>query len=334
MKDVSLSVFRNFSIKTLSIESLFDIFTDFNTSLEWTCPFIHPAFMRSWWKHFKKNRNLMILGIMENDNLSGIVPLMEKSGYARFIGSPDLCDYHDVIAIPGKSQVVLTVLFHHLIKKGIRRLQLGLVRPDSFVFRNINHSAKEAGVNIVCQKSGVFCELKLTDTWERFLELLSGKQRHEVRRKFRRLEEAGNISFICVRDEPSAEKSMKTFLTLFKANRRDKSAFMTDQMACFFLDMAKDAAKAGFLKLFFLHIDNFPVASVLCFDFGNRLYLYNNGYDIRFQKLGTGVLSKFLSIKAAIEDGKQVYDFLKGDEAYKERMGASPLPLYNFEVYL
>jgi CelD/BcsL family acetyltransferase involved in cellulose biosynthesis len=321
------------TVVRMSIESLFDVCHRPDTSLEWTCPFIHPAFLKSWWRHFRNNRNLLVLGIKENDQLSGIAPIMEQSGCVQFIGNPEVFDYQDVIVVPDKTRIVLTGLFNHLKQTGISRLRLGLVRPDSFVYRHIEHSAEAVGAKVMRQKADVFYELKLTDTWKSFLNGFSGKQRHEVRRKFRRLHEAGTITFRCVDDQFHTEKAMETFFFLFKANRPDKAAFMTDHMASFFMDLAKETAKAGLLKLFFLDIDKSPASSVFCFDFGDRFYLYNNGYDYRFQNLAVGVLSKFLSIKAAIESGKKIYDFLKGDEAYKERMGGYPVPLYDFEVF-
>ena len=36
------------------------------------------------------------LGLRLNKQLSGIAPLMEQSGYARFVGSPELWDYQDL----------------------------------------------------------------------------------------------------------------------------------------------------------------------------------------------------------------------------------------------
>ena len=332
-KDYFLNTSRKLFVEKITFESLFDLSDHSGSSLVWTCPFIHPAFMKPWWKHFSKNRNLLIWGIRDNEEIAGIVPLMEQSGYARFIGHPDVCDYHDIITKQEKGQFVLTKLLNHLKETGISRLHLGLVRPDSFVYRHIHHSAEAASLKMVSQKSGIFYELELTDSWDSFLNRLSGKQRHELRRKIRRLNEAGEINFRCIEHEDDTERAMETFFSLFKANRPDKTAFMTEQTASFFMDMAKETSKAGLLKLFFLDIDNFPAASVLCFDLRDRFYLYNNGYDIRFQKLGVGALSKFFSIKAAIESGKKVYDFLKGDESYKGRMGGYSLPLYNVEVY-
>jgi hypothetical protein len=45
-------------------------------------------------------------------------------------------------------------------------------------------------------------------------------------------------------------------------------------------------------------------------------------------------MSKVLSIRESIEMGRQKYDFLKGAEAYKERLGGKPIPLYRCHVTL
>ena len=76
------------------------------------------------------------------------------------------------------------------------------------------------------------------------------------------------------------------------------------------------------------------MATVLCFDYRGVRYLYNSGYDERFDALSVGVLSKVFSINAAIEAGCRRYDFLKGAEVYKKRIGGHEVPLYRLRVTL
>jgi hypothetical protein len=64
------------------------------------------------------------------------------------------------------------------------------------------------------------------------------------------------------------------------------------------------------------------------------MYLYNNGYDGRFSSLSVGLLSKVISIKESIQIGKKKYDFLKGAEEYKHRLGGKPVPLYRCQIKL
>ncbi len=37
-------------------------------------------------------------------------------------------------------------------------------------------------------------------------------------------------------------------------------------------------------------------------------------------------------IERAVQEGRRIFDFLKGDENYKFRLGAEPRPLYEIEV--
>jgi CelD/BcsL family acetyltransferase involved in cellulose biosynthesis len=121
---------------------------------------------------------------------------------------------------------------------------------------------------------------------------------------------------------------------LFKASRPDKSEFLTEQMMSFFRLLAQRMAQQGFLRLFFLDIDRVPAAGVMCFDYNNTLFLYNNGYNPQFSHLSPGFLSKVYSIKDGIEQGKLRYDLLKGDEGYKKRLGSTPVPLYHLKIDL
>ncbi len=47
-----------------------------------------------------------------------------------------------------------------------------------------------------------------------------------------------------------------------------------------------------------------------------------------------GLMSKVLSLKAAIEEGLRTYNLLKGDETYKTRLGGKTIPLSRCQVTL
>jgi CelD/BcsL family acetyltransferase involved in cellulose biosynthesis len=72
----------------------------------------------------------------------------------------------------------------------------------------------------------------------------------------------------------------------------------------------------------------------MCFDYKDTRYLYNNGYNPQFSRLSPGFLSKVLSIRDGIEQGKLRYDLLKGEEGYKKRLGSTPIPLYRLKIDL
>jgi len=121
---------------------------------------------------------------------------------------------------------------------------------------------------------------------------------------------------------------------LFKASRPDKSEFLTEQMVSFFRLLAQRTAQQGFLRMSFLDIDQVPAAGVMCFDYNDTVFLYNNGYNPQFRKLSPGFLSKVYSIRNSIDQGKLRYDLLKGEEGYKKRLGSTPVPLHRLTIDL
>jgi CelD/BcsL family acetyltransferase involved in cellulose biosynthesis len=137
-----------------------------------------------------------------------------------------------------------------------------------------------------------------------------------------------------VEDSKQVLDEMETFLALFGLSRADKAAFMTNQMTAYFRSLAETMAKESLLKLYFLDLDGTPAAAVMCFDYNSTTYLYNNGYDGKFSSLSVGLLSKVLNIKESILRGKKKYDFLKGTEEYKHRLGGRPVSLYRCQVTL
>ncbi len=257
---------------------------------------------------------------------------MLKNETASFMGSIDVCDYQDFIITPARSHDFFSVLLDHLDGKGIAALDLKSVRPDSATMRKLADIATQRGCEVTCSQLDVSFELDLPATWDEYLLQLKGKQRHEIRRKLRRLQEAGNISYRVVEEVDEVKKEMETFFELFRLSREDKEIFMTDKMVSFFRSLAEILAAEKMLKLFFMDINGTAAAAVLCFDDNSKIYLYNNGFDIRFNSLSVGILSKVFSIKDSIGCGRHKYDFLKGAETYKHRLGGKEVPLYECKI--
>jgi CelD/BcsL family acetyltransferase involved in cellulose biosynthesis len=125
---------------------------------------------------------------------------------------------------------------------------------------------------------------------------------------------------------------MDTFMRLFRANRAAKADFMTGPMPAFFRRLAEKMAAAGLLRLYLLDLDGVAIAAAMCFDYRATVYLYNNGYDDTYRGLSPGLLSKVLTIRESIRNGRRVYDFLKGSEKYKQRLGGRPVNLFRCEL--
>jgi len=300
--------------------------------LNWPFPFILPAWMQVWWRSFGKGNDLFIRVFKEGDTVIGIAPLMKKDDSVSFIGSVDVCDYQDFVVVPGKEKDFCDALLIDMKENGIKELDLKHVRPDSIVMDSLKTIAEEDGLNIDCVPEDVSFEMPLPDTFDAYLETLNSKQRHEVRRKLRRLSEEGNIEYRFIAEGPELKAALDTFFRMFIESRVDKAAFLTDKMKQYFRDIVKVMADTGLLRLGVLELDKKPVAEILCFEYNNCLYLYNSGYDPQYVGLSAGVLSKVLAIKYCIDKGIKKFDFLKGAEPYKAHIGGKETSLFHCRI--
>ena len=323
-----------YSVTAESFETLFSYWRNSDLSLKWDCFFVLPPWLKVWWSIFGSTSEMYLCAVRHAEEVIGIAPLLLENETASFMGGTDVCDYQDFIIAPGRSNDFFSVLLDDLSGKDITALDLKSVRPDSATMLKLADIATKRGCEVICSQSDVSFELDLPATWDEYLLQLKGKQRHEIRRKLRRLQEAGNISYRVVEEVKAVKKEIETFFELFRLSREDKEIFMTDKMASFFRSLAKVLAAEKMLKLFFMDINEIPVAAVLCFDDNSSIYLYNNGFDIRFNSLSVGTLCKVFSIKDSIENGRHKYDFLKGAETYKYRLGGKEMPLYECKIKL
>lgn len=322
---------------TVSKEDLHTIgsyWTNNQLSLKWNCVFVLPPWMRSWWQVFNPHAELHLAVVREDADILGIAALQVTGTTASFIGSTDVCDYMDFVVVPGKEEDFFSALLNDLLQQGITELQLGHIRPDSTVITRLVPLLRRQGYQVNCQEEAVSVEINLPSTFDEYLASLPGKQRHEIKRKLRRLWEAGEVDYQCKPVSEGIEEYLDTFFQLFISSAQNKANFLTAQMESFFSSIAASMAQFGMLRVGTLRIDGAPVATTIGFDYQETTYLYNSGYDPNYSDLSVGLLSKVLGIEQSINQGKKKYDLLKGGETYKYRLGGYSVPLYHCCVWL
>jgi CelD/BcsL family acetyltransferase involved in cellulose biosynthesis len=297
--------------------------------LKWSCIFALPAWLKAWWQAFGGDAQLYLRTLWDDERIIGFAPLMVRNETASLIGSPDVCDYLDFVTAPGEEHNFLGLLLDDLGNRGVRKLDLRPVRRDSAVLKHLIVVAGNRGYEVNCSPEDVSLELDLPSTWNEYLAILSGKQRHEIRRKLRRLWEVDNVQYRCIEVGTEAEDHLDAFLKLFTLSKDAKASFMDSRMESFFRSLAKTMADIGLLRFGILHVNGIPAAMTMGFDYDDSHYLYNSAYDPQFGYLSVGLLSKVLCLKESIQKGRRRWSFLKGAEPYKYQLGGREVPLYN-----
>lgn len=273
-------------------------------------PFVGSTWLETWWAV----RGVGELLLRATDE--SLVALTLHNDTVRFAGEADLTDYHSPLgnhAVPALTSLIAD------LESGteLRLNSLPKEAADA-----VSGALAAADIRPVTEEHSVTAVLALPSTFDEYLMTLSKKDRHELRRKRRKFENEVGPYRVVRRSGPDA---VALFARLHRLSSGDKGAFMTDQMEDFFL--ALHTAAGGVIDVL---EDSSGRAASAIFSFEDEagFYLYNSAYEPDLRNLSPGNVMLSHLIERAIEDDKQVFDFLKGDETYKFRLGATARSLY------
>ncbi len=294
-------------------------------SLEWN---------RIWWEHFGGDSKLMLRSVVRPNGTTAIIaPLRLDSnndeGVCTFLGGTDLVDYlgfkHDAELLPNDVQDLLQSLYDD---PEISALVLESLPEDSHTIHAVKEVASDMGWEVHIWDEGVAPRVDLPSTVDEYFASLTKKHRHELRRKLRRLHNAGKVEQLELTTPDEIELAMDDFIKLHRGSSIDKSEFMTPQREAFFREIAVTLAEKDVTRIYFLTINDEKVATSLAFKIGTTKYLYNSGYLPDRSWLAVGLLNHAINILASIREGIEVYDFMRGDERYKYHLGAVDRHIY------
>jgi CelD/BcsL family acetyltransferase involved in cellulose biosynthesis len=292
-------------------------------------PFATPAWQRVWLKHFQGGRTVRILTARDGERLIGVAPFLCDGDKAEFVGHYSICDYLDAVVTPGFEPAFFASILQQLKSDGIRNLDLRGLRETSPTLPALAGAAEASGFAAQREDEALSPAVDLPDTWDDYLATLSKKDRHEMRRKLRRLASGGKVDLRVVTDQAEAVSGLDTLFHLMRISSHHKEEFLDRPgMEAFFREMVSVMAAEGMIRFYFLTMDDVCVASVLNFDMADELFMYNSGYDPAYSHYAVGLMSKTLLIEDAIESGRKRVDFLRGDEDYKYDLGGKDQKVY------
>ena len=296
--------------------------------------FLTAQWQAQWLRSFGAGRPVRVLAATDaTETLVGLLPLYEdEPGLWRMVGGVDVSDYLDLIAAPGREEEVWEALLQHrAAERAVWHLRG--IRADSPSATRLPGLAPAHGLACVVEREERCPVLRLPESWDAYLATLSGKDRHELRRKMRKLEaELPAVRVRSVTAPGQVDAALTDFLRLHRLSRTGKAKFMDEQMERFFRAALGALAAAGWARLWFLDSAEAPVASFICTEYGASIGLYNSGFDPAHSRLAPGIVLLGHVIRDAIERRVPVFDFLRGDEPYKYAFGPVPTDLMSVRL--
>ncbi len=298
--------------------------------------FLTLGWQRAWWRHLGRGE-LWLLAVHADDGaLWGIVPLSLREGRLALLGCIEVGDYLDFIGPPQHAEAVWGAALDFLLSPSAPAwevLYLCSIHNDSPTRAVLPRLTQARGLQVQEEEQDVCPVVRLPATWEEYLAQLEGKQRHEIRRRLRQANANPDIGWTIADPRGDLRAEVEDFIALMRASHPDKDAFMTEPMQAFFHEVAYEAAARDALQLAFLTVRGQKAATLFNFDWQNRVLVYNSGFDPRrFPELGAGFLLTVYTIQHAIAQGREVYDFMRGREAYKYRFGGQDVSVWDYWI--
>ncbi len=292
--------------------------------------FVTYEWQTTWWNTYCPGDLWLIAGRDEDGRLVGIAPwfIERPSRLVRMVGCVDVTDYLDIIVAPEHHSAFCDALAGWLKDHADQFVSLSLcnIPAHSPTLPTLTHALTEHGFAVETEQQEVCPVIQLPTTFDAYLESLDKKNRHELRRKLRRAQDSENdrVAWYIVGPERDLTNEVECFLELMAASHPDKKQFLqNEQHVTFFRAIAPALAARGWLQLSFLVVNGDSAAAYFSIDYDNRIGLYNSGLSPNeYAYLSPGIVLLTYIIRQAIEQGRTVFDFLRGNEEYKYRMGA------------
>ncbi len=322
--------------------------TDWNALVEQSIadtPFSRYEYLSEWWKTLgggewhagagSRPPELVLASATENDRLIGIAPLFiaEYDGQRALmlIGSIEISDYLDLIVRADDLPRFLSGLLDFLASLDVQAespcpydwsaIDWYNLPDDSPTLAALKAESEQRGWNHREEIYRPTPRIPLSGSFEEYLARVDKKQRHEIRRKMRRAAESEkNVRFYVVNGTADIDTEIDHFFHLMVQDP-SKEQFLHPAMREQMTVTIQNAHAGGYLWLGFLEVDEVKTAASLNFDYKNKLWGYNSGVGREHIELSPGWVLLAYVIQWCCENGRDEFDFMRGDEEYKYRFG-------------
>jgi CelD/BcsL family acetyltransferase involved in cellulose biosynthesis len=290
--------------------------------------FFHlPRYLKLYWEEFGERPEHLLLAFAEDGDGAqvGAVAFERIDDTIRFLGGTEVTDYLGPVALPEAREAMAKELWTALLARedwAVADLW-GLVDHGGW-YDLLGEAAAAQGLALeeAPDHDGVAPFLPLAPTWDAYLEGLTAKYRHELRRKAKKLEaEAGPYRIVRATDE-TLRPMLDRFVELHRMSEGPKGVFMVPGMEIFFRRLGEAFCADDVFRLNMIEVGGELAAGTIGFVFDGTSYLYNSAFDRRWGVLAPGMVLVGEDIREAIDEGCEAFDLLKGDYGYKYRFGA------------
>ena len=284
-----------------------------------------PRFLKVYWEELGAAERLEVATVRRAGAAVAVAAFGVRDGLLTWLGGFDVTDYMGPVGSPERRAAGADALMAAVAARDDwRRADRAGLPEEGGWLTALAEGARGAGLDVRIEVDDVAPAVRLPESFEAYLAGLPAKLRHEIRRKDRRLRKTYQDARVVDAGPDTVADDLERFVALHRASMGSKGRFMVPGMELFFRRLADELAGDGTLRLSFLEANGERIAGAVGFRFRDGFLLYNSAYDHTLSALAPGMILVAELIREAIEEGRSVFDMLKGDLGYKYRFGARP----------
>ena len=211
-------------------------------------------------------------------------------------------------------------------KEQIKDLEIENFDFDSLSYFQIAEFLNQNDFNsIEIIKSDISVYVELPDNYETYLNSLSKKNRHELKRKKRVFfDKFGDISL----EKSKNNDIFDEFVRMHKKSRGEKGKYMTETVEDFYRSLIEQEN----WYIYYINYEDSMISSAFVYESEIVDYLYNSCRDHALEEFNTGTYLNDQLLQNSIINKKQYFDYLKGEEKYKFNFGGQVHQLYDLKI--
>lgn len=312
--------------------------------------------LHTWWTTYGGERELRIVVGYQNDEPIGVAPFSMPKTSMRYYGllpyktiwfigggkTRDrnvVSDYLNIIVAEGKENVFVIGLLKWLSRTNDwDEIILENISSESRIPGLLYRAAQQCNIRYQVLNSAPSIVIKLPDSWEKYLESISGSLRYRIvrgRKEFQKLK-GEYVKVLTENELDSAFNRLEMLHQNRWEGKAESGAFASASWKKFHKALIDLAFRNGWLDLSFLNLEGKPVAANYNFLFDGNVHFFQSGLIPHENKhIRLGLILHSYCIEDAIRRGMREYDFLRvgsSGAGYKESWGNYSRTLYDIRL--
>jgi len=309
--------------------------------------FLSFEWISQWWAHFGRNSKLFVVTVRGNDgDLVAVIPLYISKAWRfpalrrlgllgdQFVASDHLGFLVNQVHLSAAVEGARKVIFDRQQEWDF--IELSSASPDSIALIQFQEVMLAAQMSIQKTPSSLCPYFHLPRTREEYWSGLRPKLRKNLRYQTRSLEREGQLKFVAIEDPSEITRALKELVRLhqLRSDRRGrKSTFLDPKVVAFHGGAIRALTSERNARIFFLEVSGKRIAALYGFCAGRKFCYYQSGADPAYSRFGVGTVLISSVIEWAIQNNYAEFDFLRGDEAYKQLWATGLTQLHDISFF-